>query len=251
MRRVIDVSVYQWTMDYPRILQEGYEGAFVRIGYTGYGTRRTKNVDGAFHSHIAGFKSIDMPIGIYYYSIALTPAEAVKEAEFVLEKLGDLKPDFPIFIDIEDTHDVTNKLHYPKNQAMVGKDLLADTILAFVQRIEQAGFKSGLYTYYSFAKSYINMKKIHDAGVAVWMAHYAPKLAYTSGPVVMWQYTSDGLIPGTFTKEGKPNTVDLNECYEESWFPKPEIPEIIPEKPRETIWAMLWRFLMNLCGGNR
>ena len=54
IRKGVDVSEHQGTVDWERVKAAGYEFAMLRIGYRGYGAEGNLYVDARFHENIAG-----------------------------------------------------------------------------------------------------------------------------------------------------------------------------------------------------
>lgn len=48
----VDVSHHQGKIDWEKVKEDGYEFAIIRIGYRGYGTEGTLNLDNRFHENI-------------------------------------------------------------------------------------------------------------------------------------------------------------------------------------------------------
>ena len=66
-----------------------------------------------------------------------------------------------------------------------------------------------LYTNLNWATNYIDMARIDNAGIDVWLAQYNTQCDY-KGAYTMWQYTSKGVVDGITA-----NTVDMNWCYKD------------------------------------
>lgn len=205
----LDVSSYQNSdaIDYKRIVEEGgVEGVIIKIGFTGYGTAKTKRIDSMFQKHYDGFHATGVPIGVYWYSCAYSEQEAIEEAKKTLEFLGDRKLQLPIFFDTEDNHDVGNPLNHHLNQRMLGADKLTKIVRAYCDHILANGYKVGVYSYVSWLNKQVHLDQLRD--YIIWVAHYGVDKPSIEG-YAMWQYTSDGRLPGYSDR------LDLNWCYED------------------------------------
>ncbi|MBR3923958.1 MAG: hypothetical protein IKJ45_12645 [Kiritimatiellae bacterium] len=98
--RGIDVSAYQETVDWQQVKESGVEFVMIRLGYRGY-SAGTLAVDSCAQSHYQGAKAAGLKIGAYFFSQAITPQEAVEEAEFALEVAENWQLDMPLAFDWE------------------------------------------------------------------------------------------------------------------------------------------------------
>ena len=130
-------------------------------------------------------------IGIYFFSTAINPAEAQQEAAYVLECIGGMDVELPIFIDVEYSGD------YPLGRA----DNLGNTereviINAFCRTVMDAGYKAGVYSgeyYYKYNLDYESLSKY-----TIWLASYtkSARLPDFPGSYDIWQFTDSGLVNG-------------------------------------------------------
>ena len=90
----IDVSSNQGKPDWPKVAKSGVKFAILRI-------HQRSGVDSSFEYNYKGCKSNGILIGGYKYSYALTPAQAIDEAEDVIAALNGRGLDFPVFYDLE------------------------------------------------------------------------------------------------------------------------------------------------------
>lgn len=82
----VDVSSYQGDIDWNAVREAGAEFAIVRVGFRGYGTGAIVE-DSRFLQNVQGAKAAGLEVGVYFYSQALTEAEAEEEALFTLERV--------------------------------------------------------------------------------------------------------------------------------------------------------------------
>ena len=194
----IDVSSYQPMIDWNAVRDAGIEFVMLRVGYRGYVSGELV-ADEDFEAHITGAVEAGLDIGVYFFSQALTPEEAVEEAEYVLEQVKDYEISYPIVFDWEEVQaeartDEMNML------------MLTACAEAFCKRIEDAGYQAGVYFNQAYGYEQLNLVSLRDYDF--WLAEYddIPSFAYD---VQMWQYTDSGIVPGI---DGK---VDLNIAFRE------------------------------------
>ena len=72
--RVVDVSVYQGTIDWAQVKAAGIYAAVIRAGYGRY----AKQEDLRFAENYADAQAAGLPVGVYWFSYAHTPEEAVQ-----------------------------------------------------------------------------------------------------------------------------------------------------------------------------
>ena len=193
----IDVSAYQnrsipsKTIDWNAAKNDGVEFVFARIGFRGTGSG-TLNSDAFYAQNIDGAMAAGLDTGVYFFSQAITVAEAVEEANYVLSLLGGRKLTAPIAYDWE-MHDSTYRV-YGSSSAMA-----TACAKAFCETIEAAGYQAMVYT-----SSYVAYNKFDLSVLSkypVWYPEYKsasstalyPQLYYRPN---YWQFTSKGSVAG-------------------------------------------------------
>lgn len=179
----IDVSSNQGKPDWSKVAKSGIKFAILRI-------HQKTGVDGSFEYNYKGCKSNGILVGGYKYSYALTPSQAIDEAEDVIAALNGRGLDFPVFYDLEWS-----------NQRKLGKQAIENIAVAFLTRMKKAGYKVGVYCNYDWYKNCLsNALKQYEC----WIANY-PKKELDNGtlqerlrvPVgVGWQYSEHGKVSG-------------------------------------------------------
>lgn len=202
----IDVSSYQsGKIDWKKLKASGVDYVMIRVGYRGYGTGKI-NKDDAVEEHYKGAKAAGLKVGFYFYSQAITVAEAVEEARFVLKTIKNWEVDLPIACDWE----------YEGSRWRVYKTTrrrATDCIKAFCQTIADAGYDPMVY-----CPRYIINEKLYIEELAaypMWYAEYQINYLRSEFRVDMWQYSKTGRI------DGVKGNVDLNVIFlENSVFSK-------------------------------
>lgn len=98
MIKGIDVSRHQGEIDWKKVKDDDIEFAILRAWYG----REASQKDSQFDLNYAGCKANNIHTGDYWYSYAMSPEEAVKEAEACISILDGKKFEYPIYFDIED-----------------------------------------------------------------------------------------------------------------------------------------------------
>lgn len=206
----VDVSKYNGGVNWNQAKNAGIEFALIKVGSTKSG------VDPNFAANITGAQAAGIKTGVYIYSYATTPEEAVNEANLVLEWIGNYTINFPIVFDIED-----------RNHKNLSQEQLIAIINSFCMTIDAAG-------YYPMVYSYKNMfdAKLNICGWDRWVAHYSDSCGATNN-VCIWQYTSKGRMAG-FS-----GNVDLNYQYKD--YASLIIPEGFVDRNGCTRFYRNWR----------
>jgi len=196
VKKGIDVSKWNETIDWEAVKEEGVEFAIIRCGYRG-SLSGSLIIDPTYEENIEGAIEADIPVGVYFFTQAVNEVEAVEEASMVINLIGKYDVDYPVFLDSEsaggngraDKLDVEERTRIHK---------------AFLETIATAGYATGIYGSANWLDGKVEMKEL--SGYHTWLAEYADVPSY-DGYYHMWQYTSKGSIDGISTN------VDLNLCY--------------------------------------
>jgi GH25 family lysozyme M1 (1,4-beta-N-acetylmuramidase) len=182
----IDVSFYQEDIDWDAVAGDGVEFVMIRAGYRGYGSGALVR-DERFDEYIAGAARAGLNIGIYFFSQAMDPAEAVEEADFVLEAIAGHNVTFPIVYDFEEIAGVNSRAAY------LGKTQVTDNAIAFCERVAAAGYTPMVYANPGWFIHEMEMPRLENYDK--WIAQYydAPFFPYKFS---LWQYSDAGKIAG-------------------------------------------------------
>ena len=157
----IDISEWQKNINLEKAKNEGVTFAILRGGLTGYGTGRTYKKDKCFEEFYTKCKELSIPIGVYWYSCAITYNLGRAEASFLYENCLKGKTfEYPIYIDVEDTH----------WQAKASNEAVTEAIKGFCEFLEDKGYYVGIYASLYWFRKYINTDdlKRYDKWVASW-----------------------------------------------------------------------------------
>lgn len=190
----IDVSRYQFDIDWQQVADYGVEFAMIRIGFRGYGSGALAEDEYA-QANLEGALEAGIQVGVYFFSQAISVEEAEEEARYVLEYIKDYPITMPVVFDWE--------IPYGENPRTQDVDArtLTDCALAFCRVIEENGYTPMVYFNTLQARSDLYISELTD--YPFWLALYTPRMRFPY-KVQMWQYTDSGIIPGIDA------SVDLN-----------------------------------------
>lgn len=181
----VDVSGYQGDIDWEQVRASGVDFAMIRLGYRGYETGKLV-MDSYAVQNLEGAAAAGLPVGVYFFSQAVTIEEAVEEAEYVIAALEGYEITMPVVFDWEYISDTARTAH-------VGRQLLTDCAKAFLDRVKQAGYWPMMYFNVYQTKHNIFLSKLTDYDF--WLAMYTNRMRFPY-KIKMWQYTSKGRVPG-------------------------------------------------------
>lgn len=189
----VDVSYYQGEIDWKQVKQSGIEFAFVRVGYR-------QSADGVLAEDSMARKNLQeasnagLKVGAYFFSQAISPAEAREEAMFAQEILKNFKLDLPVVYDWEIFSEDGRTI------GVTGETVMA-CVDAFCKVLEVRGYDTMVYFNRGLSQTHLDVSKL--GGRPVWFAMYGD---YPDAPCKpdYWQYTDKGTVPGI------QGNVDLN-----------------------------------------
>jgi len=193
----IDVSSYQQNIDWQAVKADGVEFAMLRIGYRGYETGQLCE-DKYFRRNLEGAKAADIDTGVYFFSQAITEAEAAEEADYVISLLAETNAELemPVVFDWEFPTDED-----PARTEGLSGDVQTACCRAFCDKIREAGYEPMYYSTINTAIFRYDMGVLSD--IPLWLAEYKADTSFVYD-YRMWQYSCSGVVDGI---EG---LVDLN-----------------------------------------
>ena len=152
MSWVVDVSYANGVVDWRELKEAGVVAAYIRAGY---GTDLKSQDDVQLPRNVLECKRLNIPYGLYLYSYADTEKKAESEAAHIIRLAKMYKPILPIYYDVEETlimHRVNKNIEIMK------------------EKVEDAGYKFGVYASLSWWNNLINTDVDHK-----WIAHWAER----------------------------------------------------------------------------
>lgn len=181
----IDISEHNGPIPWEQLKQSGQDFVIIRLGYGG------GHKDSLFEENIKAAMYYKMPIGVYYYSYALSQSAAQKEAEFVIHTLQDMhlgpsKLAMGVWYDMEDGDAYKERflpLHEEDNPDY--RQQLTNFCSTFVNALWRDGYyHTGVYANYDWWTNYLYESQLH---CPKWCAQYHSKCDMHHA--YMWQYT--------------------------------------------------------------
>ena len=199
----IDVSAHQGPIDWAAMARDGVQFAIIRA-VSSSGSSVVE--DPYFRTNVRQAKANGILVGAYIYSYAFNNAEMKVEIDKFHTAMQALKAegyilDMPVFIDYEDSR-LYNAAGCPANNTE-----RTNVVRYGMQLLESYGYYPGFYTYYNFAKNYLNYQQLMNEGYDFWLAHYGISQPSIAG-VEMWQYSSSLTVGGR-------HPIDGNYCYKD------------------------------------
>ncbi len=198
----IDVSKFQGKIDWKKVAEDGVTFAIIRVGYRGYGEKGTMVEDPMARENLQGANDAGIKTGVYYYTQAITEAEAMEEVNAVLEIVAPYRIDCPIVIDVERVSSEgarMNKLD-PETRTRIVK--------TFCDGIAAAGYRPMIYHNLEMGAVLLDIAQLEEYDK--WFAYYKNELYYPYAYQV-WQYSDKGRV------QGISGDVDMNIAFEAIW----------------------------------
>ena len=188
----IDVSKWQGDFDFSKAVKEDkIEFVILRGAYA-------KGKDTKFESYYSKCRSLNLPVGVYHYSMATTTAAAKAEAEFLYTNvLKGKKFELPIYIDVED-----------KVQLALSKEALTEIVKTWCEYLEKKGYFVGIYASLWTFQGELNDLELKK--YTHWIAQWDRKCTY-SGNIDVWQFGGEKNVLRSNQIASK--TVDQNYMY--------------------------------------
>lgn len=175
----IDVSEHQGVIDWAAVAADGVEFAMIRCGWRGYGSTAGLNEDKYFRANIEGALAAGLDVGVYFFSQALTEAEAREEAAYTLELIAGYELTFPVVFDWEQVAVRGSRTLSPDWAAVT------DCTEVFCDAVAAAGYTP--MTYFNMSMAYLRLDLSRLQKYHGWLAwyHEVPEYRYEYR---MWQF---------------------------------------------------------------
>lgn len=204
IKKGIDVSQWNGSINWKNVKNAGIEFAFIRGAYRGYGAKGTLVKDTTADYNFEQSKKSGVPVGAYIFSQAITEAEAIEEANYLLDIVDGYDISLPLVLDFEyasDGNGLTGRLY----NANLSVSKATSICRAFCKTIEEAGYTAMVYANKDMLENDLNADQL-SKDYKIWLAHYTSKTNY-KGDYNFWQFTSTGKVSGIS------GNVDINYWY--------------------------------------
>lgn len=202
----IDVAKWQGVIDWAKVKEAGIEFAMIRIGYrTQISGEITEDPYAIYNLQQAGKN--DIKLGVYFFSTAINKKEAEEEAKWVTNFIAPYRITYPVVYNCEGFTDSNNR------QFKLTKEERTNLAIVFLDYVKDKGYTP---MFYASKNELVNSRdwdtSLLTSKYKIWVAQYPDTLALNSkssysGMHEMWQYTSNGKVPGIN------GSVDLNIAY--------------------------------------
>lgn len=192
----IDVSKHQAEIEWDKVAKENIDYVFIRAGYRG-STKGSILEDEYFRDNIEGALENGIDVGVYFYTQAVTEAEAVEEANMVLELLEPYSITYPVVLDLEEVDAESGRT------SKMTQEEYTRAALAFCRTIEAAGYHPMIYGNLKTFLIMLDMNQLEEYDK--WFAYYRTPV-YFPYEFQIWQYSSKGTVSGI------KGNVDMNVC---------------------------------------
>lgn len=182
----VDISKYQDYVDFLKLKKAGIDFVMLRVGARGYGSGQIV-LDEYFADNLKRATDAGLQIGVYFTSQAITEAEAVEEANVVLDNIKDYKITYPVAFDMGFVDNDTARI---EGVSRADKTKITK---AFLDTIAAAGYKTLLYGNKEWLIKEVDLSKL--SAYDVWLSQMGdvPDYPYR---FTMWQYADDISVDG-------------------------------------------------------
>lgn len=215
---IADVSKHNETINFEKMKKVGVAAVIIRAGYR-TAKKGIIETDPRYTENIQKAEKAGLPLGVYWWTSALSVKEAEAEANACINLLQGHKLSFPIFLDLEYYSERKGRADHLSAAART------TYALAFLERCRKLGYEAGVYCNPDYWKDALVADRLKH--YPRWIAHYGGKSA--GMPCDIWQYTSmaDGPKYGSTWK-----FIDLSVMYTD--FPAGEKSKFAKDKNAPT-----------------
>ncbi|MCR5421313.1 MAG: glycoside hydrolase family 25 protein [Lachnospiraceae bacterium] len=184
----VDFSYHQENVNWDELEASGIDFVILRCGYRGYSEGGLVK-DEKFDEYATECNNRGIPLGVYFFTQAISVEEAVREAEFVIETISDYKISYPVAFDTEYVSDDSART----NLEDIGEELRTDMCHAFCKKIKEAGYYPMIYASENWIRRELNYEALQEYDF--WAPQYLDKNDFMYD-FTIWQYTEKGYVPG-------------------------------------------------------
>ena len=179
--RGLDLSEHNGTVDFTKVKAAGFDFVLIRAGY-GSANKYPEQYDTRFEEYYMQAKAAGLHVGAYWYSYAKDLSMAEDEATSFITALKGKQFDYPVYIDAEEDN-IAN---------LLGKATYTNVIQRVIDKVERAGYWTGLYASLNYLSNKFDMTKLSK--YAVWCAQWNDTCQYENAG--LWQNANNGVVSG-------------------------------------------------------
>ncbi len=182
----VDIRKGNGNVDFASLKRQGIDFVMVRLGYRGYESG-VISLDEEYFDYIQEADKAGLHVGVYFESQAVTPEEALEEAEFVITNLIEMRITYPVVFDLGLVANDTSRID------MIPKTQLTEITNTFCNRIKEAGYIPMVYGNKYWLLRRIDLTMLGDYDI--WLSQVGEKPDYPY-EFSMWQYRSGVSVNG-------------------------------------------------------
>ena len=224
--RVLDISEFQpKDIDWAKVKAAGYR-VIIRMGLRGSLKSnpvryRIIDYDHNYDTYIKGITEAGILHSVYFFPTSITDQEADEEADWIVENIGTVKLDMPVWLDSENVYGSGGEQGRANS---LTKEQRTRFLKRITDKLVAAGIPCGIYASTSWLNKKIDMSQLQQqVQDNTWVAQYNTTCTY-GGIYCMWQYSSKAQV------DGISGNVDISVITGEFNMSCQEAPEPEPEK---------------------
>lgn len=188
MKKGIDISEHNGSIDFTKVKNSGIEFVIIRVGWIG--NKENHTLDKKFIKNYNNAKACGLKVGFYVYSYVENETAMLSAINWIRKQISGKIREYPIFLDVEDAQ--ISKL---------SKDEQTKLCKYFCDNFEN----SGIYANLDWFKNKLNVNELLN--YKIWLAQWTNAESHSANfKVDLWQYTSKGKV------DGINSNVDMNYC---------------------------------------
>lgn len=182
MKKGIDVSYCQGSMNWDAVVKQGISFAFIKASQGKLISDETVGpfTDPKFSEHMIRASKTGIDIGVYHYLCAKNEGQAEREADYFVRRITPWKKNINLWA----VCDCEEDKYLPTT-----REGMTSVVKTFCDYVKGAGFKPMLYSNPNYLKYKLYPEKLN---LPLWLAYWGVKeeLAKKYNPVV-WQYGTE------------------------------------------------------------
>ena len=168
----VDISRYQGNFDFSAAVREGVQFVIIKGG----GADDGYYIDSKYERNYEEAKKLRLPVGVYWFSRALSAEDAIKEADYFYDHIVSGRQfELPVFIDVEH-----------RRMLALDKSYLTTIVKTWCDKMEEKGCWAGIYSSLSAFRSEMDDDRLQD--YTHWVAQWSSVCDYTKTSLGFWQF---------------------------------------------------------------
>lgn len=188
----VNVSEKSGDIDWAQVAASGVDYAMIRVGWREQIKGRV-HVDAKFQQNMEGAINAGLPVGVYFFSQAVSDAEADEEAKTVIEQIRGYSISYPIAIYWKYATKEDGSQNENSRSVRCNGEQITGFIDTFCKKISDAGFTPCYLASKSMAYNTLNLSRLSKYDL--WYAEYKPQPSFYYD-FKIWQYTEEADVPG-------------------------------------------------------